>query len=182
MSDLKTPPPRPSTAHVTTPPMAALRGMPRPRVVTISFWCWMLAGLLAAGTVVLLATKIDPMLAEFARLARISDPEASQATIDQVAAVSVLLVLGAAALFGLLGVGFAAAMRSGSNGARLVLALLALPAVGYGSYLAIAATDAMLGPTRATITYVLLGYTAAVLTAAVCLFLPGARRWFHRPR
>jgi hypothetical protein len=182
MSEVTAPPPRPSTERTTAAPMAALRDQPRPKVVTVSFWCWMIASLVVGAAIALLSTKIEPMRAEFARLARTSDPAATQATVDRVAGASVLLVLGTGAILGLLALTLAGALRAGRNWARILLTLIALIAMAYGAFLATAANDAMLGNLRMVISVVLLAYTAIVATAAICMLLPGTKTWFHRPR
>jgi hypothetical protein len=182
MSELKAPPPRPSTERVAAPPMAALRDMSRPRAVTVSFWGWMLASLVVAAAVALQSTKIDPMQTEFARVASISDPGTSPETIDRVAGVSVLLLLGVGALLGLLGLMLAGALRAGRNWARLLLTLVALSALGYAAFLGAAANDAMFGTLRSPISLVLAAYAAVITVAGVSMLLPGTKPWFHRPR
>jgi hypothetical protein len=182
MSELIAPPPRPSTERVAAPPMAALRDMPRPRAVTVSFWSWVLASLVVAAAVALQSTRIEPMRTEFTRVASTSDPGASPEIIDRVAGVSVLLLLGVGALLGLLGLMLARALRAGRNWARIVLTLVAVIAIGYAAFLVTAANDAMFGTLRNPISQVLLAYAATITVAAVSMLLPAAKPWFHRPR
>src|ERR1700741_811495 len=94
MSELGAPPPRPSTARLSTPPMAALEEIPRPRAMAVSFWCWLAGSLLVAAVVAVTSTRTDPMRTEFARLAGERDPAATQATTEPVASASVLVVIG----------------------------------------------------------------------------------------
>jgi hypothetical protein len=182
MSDLGAPPPRPSTARLSMPPMAALEDLSRPRVLTVSFWCWLLGSLLAGATVALTATKSGAMRAEFARLASERDSEAPQSTIDSVASASVLIVIGAGITLALLGLLLAGAMRSGRGWARVFLTVIALLAVVYAGLVSSALTDPMLDSLRTPVTAGLLAYTALVIIATVCMFLPGASAWFRRPK
>jgi predicted nicotinamide N-methyase len=162
--------------------MAALQALPRPRAVSASFWCWLAGSLLVGAIVALASTKIEPMRAEFAQLTGTSDPAAAQATIDKVATASVLLVIGSGAMLGLLALALAGAMWAGKPWARVVLAALALTALAYAVFVSIAMTDAMLGDLRDAVSGGLLAYSAVVLVAAVCMYLPGTGPWFRRPR
>lgn len=182
MGDLGAPPPRPSTARLSTPPMAALEELARPRAITVSFWCWVAGSLLAGAIGALAATKIDPMRAEFARLAGERDPDATQATLDQVASASVLVVIGVGMLLAVLGLAVAGALRAGRGWARAVLTIVAAAAVAYAALMSSALTDAMLGDLRGPVTAGLLACTALVLVATVAMFLPGTGAWFRRPR
>jgi hypothetical protein len=164
------------------PPMAALRDLPRPRVIVVSFWCWLAASLLAGAAVALTSAKIDPMRAEFARLAEADDHDAMQVTIDRVASTSVLVVIGTGALLGVLGLALGLAMRAGRGWARGMLALVAVVAVAYAALVTSALTDPMLDDLRTPTTAVLLAYTVVVIVATVCMFLPGTRAWFRRPK
>jgi hypothetical protein len=182
MSDLGAPPPRPSTARLSMPPMAALAELPRPRAITVSFWCWTIGGLMLGATVALVATKIDPMHAEFARLARDRDPDTAATTINSVATASVLVVVGAGVLLAALGLALAGGLRAARGWARGFLTVVALAAVGYAVLMSSALTGAMLEELRVPVITGLLGYTALVVVGAVWMFLPGTRDWFRRPR
>jgi hypothetical protein len=164
------------------PPMAALQALLRPRAVTTSFWCWLTGSLLVGATVALWSTKIEVLRAEFARLTSTRDPTATQATLDKVAAASVLLVIGAGAVLGVLALALAAAMWAGHNWARVVLAALALIALAYAVFVSAAVTDATLGNLTGAVNVGLLAYSAVVLVASVCMYLPGTGPWFRRPR
>jgi hypothetical protein len=181
MSDFGAPPPRPSTARLSMPPMAALSELPRPRVIAVSFWSWIIGGVVLGATVALAATKVDPMHAEFARLARDRDPDTAAATINSVATASVLVVIGAGGLLAVLGMAFAAGLRAARGWARVFLTLIAIAGVGYAALMSSALTSTMLGELRAPVIAGLLGYTVLVLVAAVWMFLPGTRDWFRRP-
>ena len=182
MSDLGAPPPRPSTARLSMPPMAALEDLSRPRVLTVSFWCWLLGSLLGAVSVAVTATKMSAMRAEFARLASERDGEAAQSTIDSVAAASVLIVIGVGIVLALFGLLLAGAMRAGRGWARIFLSVIAVLVAAYVALVSSALTDPMLDTLRTPVTAGLLGYVALVVVAAVCMFLPGASAWFRRPK
>ena len=176
------PPPRPSTARQSLPPIAAVQALPRPRVVSVSFWCWLASSLLLGATTAVGSTNIGPMRTEFARLAGNRDAAATQATIDRVACVSVLVVIGTGAIVGVLGLALAGTLRAGHNWARVILTTLALIAVAYAVFVSTAVTDTMLGDLRGMVRAGLRAYTPMVLVAAVCMYLPGTSSWFHRQR
>ena len=173
------PPPRPSTARRAMPPMAALQALPRPLAVTASFWCWLAGSLLVGAAVALGSTKTGPLRAEFAQLTSTSDPAATQATIEKVATASVLLVMGSGAMLGVLAPALAGAMWARRNWARVVLAALALIAIAYAVFVSTAVTDAMLGNLSGAVSAGLRAYSAVVLVAAVCMYLPGTGSWFR---
>jgi hypothetical protein len=181
MSNVGAPPPRPSTARLSMPPMAALEELPRPRSITLSFWCWVFGGVLAVAVVGLLATRADVLHAEFARLAREDDGKASRATIDGVANASVLIVIGAGALVAVLGVLLAPGLRAARGWARALLAVVALAALAY-VILASSTLNDLLTDLRGPIVVGLAAYALLVIVAAVGMFLPGTSAWFQRPR
>jgi len=159
--------------------MAALLDLARPRAVDVSFWCWFAGSLLVAAAVGLVSTRTAPMRAEFARLAGIGDPEASTATIDRVAAVSVLAVIGTGAILGVLGLVVAGLMRAGRNGARVCLVVVALVAVAYTAFCSTSLTEPMLGDRGGLVSVILLAYTATILAGVVCMYLPAGKAWFY---
>lgn len=179
MSGGGSPPPRPSTARRSVPPVTAVRELPRPRAVTVSFWSWCVATVLVGAAVAMVATKIGPMRAEFARLAREADSAASGETVDQVGAVAVMLVIGVGTFLAVLELLLAAAMRARRNGARLLLMLFAALGVAYGLVVASAVTEAMVGDLHDEVRVGLLAYATAALVGAVCLFPPSAKTWFR---
>jgi hypothetical protein len=182
MSEIGAPPPRPSTARLSAAPLAVLRDLPRPRAVAVSFWCWLIASLLVGASVAVGSTRIEDMRAEFARLAGIGDPEATQATIDRVADASVLVVIGTGGLLGVLGLLLAGPMRAGRGWARFCLAVVAVLALVYAVFVTTAVTEEMLGDLRVPVAAGLLAFAATATVAAVCTYLSGTRTWFHRPK
>jgi ABC-type sugar transport system permease subunit len=162
--------------------MAALQELPRPRAIVMSFWCWLVAGVVVGGTVALAYTRLDPMRTEFARLARDRDSGASQATIDRVASASVLIVIGTGVALCVLCLALALVLRAGRGWGRVFLAVVALIAVVYAAVVSSAVTDPMLDDLRTPVVAGLLGFTVLVLVAAVSMFLPGTTAWFRRPK
>lgn len=160
------PPPRPSTARLTAPPVTARQSMPRPRTVTVSCWLWFLAAGLALATAAATLTRLDALRAELTRVARDNDPAATADTLDRVVDVSVLVIVGGGPLLGALGVLVALALRAGRGWSRVTLVAIALLACVYAVFV----VDAT-GP-------LVVGYAAVTVVAAVCVYLPGARRWF----
>jgi hypothetical protein len=143
------PPPRPSTARLTAPPIAARQDVPRPRLVTVSCRLWWLAGALAGLTVLFALTRVGAIRAELARVARDGDPSATPEAV------------------GLAGALFALGLRAGRRWARLTLVALTPLAIGYG-VLVVDATG-----------WIVLTYSAVAVAAAVCMHLPGASRWLR---
>lgn len=160
------PPPRPSTARLTTPPVTARHSMSRPPAVTASGWLWFLAAALALVTAVGALTRLDALRAELTRVARDNDPAATPDVLDRVVDVSVLVIVGGGPLLGAVGVLVALALRAGRGWSRVALVAVALAACVYAVYV-VAATGPMV-----------VGYAAVAVAAAVCMYLPGAGRWF----
>jgi hypothetical protein len=161
--------------------MAFMQSLSRPRAVTIAFWSWMLGSLLVAVPVVLSSMKVETMRTEFARLASQTDPAASEATVDRVAGVSVLIVVGTGAVLGLLGLLLAGPMRNGRNWARILLTVVALIAVVHAAFVTTAVTGPMLEELRTAVAAGFLAFAGVVLIGTVCMFQPGTRAWFRRP-
>jgi heme/copper-type cytochrome/quinol oxidase subunit 1 len=182
MPDLGEPPPRPSTARMSMPPMAALEDLSRPRAIAVSFWSWFVGSVLLAGVAAVTATKADAMHTEFARLARENDADASQKTIDSVAGASVLVVIGAGVLLALLGVTLCWGVRAARGWARIFLTVVGIAGVAYAALVSSALTDPMLEDLRGPVTVGLLVYTALVVVATLCMYLRGTGAWFRRPR
>jgi hypothetical protein len=99
-----------------------------------------------------------------------------------VADASVLVVIGTGGLLGLLCLTLAGAVLAGRGWARLVLMVVAVIALAYVALTVPAATEAMLGDVHTVVGAGLLAYAAVVVVATVCMYLPGTRAWFHRPK
>lgn len=160
------PPPRPSTARLSAPPLAARQTMSRPRAVSVSWWLWWLAAVLAVVTATLALTRLDEVRAELARIAQDSDPSATPDMVDRVVDLSVLVIVGGGLLLGVAGVLTALALRARRRWSRPTLITLTLLACTYAVFV-VDATG-----------WLVLGYAAVTVAAAVCMYLPGVRRWF----
>jgi hypothetical protein len=134
--------------------------------VAVSGWLWWLAAVLAVLAVVFALTRLDAMRAELDRAARDSDPSAAPDVIDQVVDLSVLVIVGGGLVLGLVGALLALGLRAGRGWTRVTLVVVALLAVAYG-VLVVSATG-----------WLVLAYSGVAVAAAVCMYLPGARRWF----
>lgn len=159
------PPPRPSTARLNAPPLAARRDLPRPPVVVLSCWLWWLGAALAVLIVVLTAGRLDAVRAELGQAVRDSDPSASSDRVEQVVDLSVLVIVVGGLLFGVVGGLLALRLRAGRRWARLALTIVAVLVVAYG-VLVFGATG-----------WLVLGYLAVVVVAAVLMYLRGSTRW-----
>ena len=159
------PPPRPSTARLSAPPLAARRGSPRPRVVTVSCWLWWLAAGLAVVTVALTLGRLDTVRAELGQAVRDSDPSATPDRVDQVVDLSVLVIVGGGLLLGVVGGLLALRLRAGRRWARLALTIVAVLVVAYG-VLVFGATG-----------WLALGYGGLAVVAVVFMYLRGSTRW-----
>lgn len=160
------PPPRPSTARTSAPPLSAMRSLPRPKQITVAFWLWQLAAALAIAAAVLAVGRLDALREEFRVEARENDATAGAGTLGRVADLSVLIVVGGGLLVGVLAVLFAAAMRAGKGWARGMLVLVVLLAVAYA------------GLVVAPMGWLVLAAAGAAVVAGVCMYLPGSRPWF----
>jgi hypothetical protein len=164
------------------PPMAALEDLPRPRVIAVSFWSWLVGSLLLAAVTAVTVTKTGAMRTEFARLARENDADATRKTIDSVATASVLVVVGTGALLAVLGLVLCRGVRAARGWVRILLTVVAVAGVGYAALVSSALTGPMLDDLQGAVTVGLLAYTALVVVAGLCMYLPGSGAWFRRPR
>lgn len=151
---------------MSAPPIAARRDLPRPRVVTVSFWLWWVAGVLALATVLVTLTRLDAVRAELAGVARDSDPAATTDMVDRVVDLSLAVIVGGGLSLGILGGLLALRLRAGRGWARVTLIALTLLAVVY-AVLVVSATGGLV-----------LAYATVAVAAGVCMYLPGAGRWF----
>jgi len=161
------PPPRPSTARLSAPPIAARQDVPRPRPVVVSCRLWLLAGALAVLTVMFALTRLDAIRTDLANVARESDSSATPAMVERVVNLSMLVIIVGGALLGVASALFALGLRAGRRWARLTLATLTVLAIGY-AVLVVSATG-----------WLVLAYAAVSLAAAVCMYLPSASRWLR---
>jgi len=160
------PPPRPTTARLSAPPLSAMRDRPRPWSVMAAFWLWVAGGLAALAAVALVAGRLDELRAEFVREARANDPTATADTVERVADLSVLVITGGGLLLAVTGVLSAVAMRAGRNWARILLVVVAALAVGWAVLVVAPA-----GP-------LVVAVAAAAVVAVVLSYLPRSKPWF----
>jgi hypothetical protein len=160
------PPPRPSTARLSSPPIAAQRELARPRVVTVSCWLWLAAALVAMAAVASTVSRLDAVRADLRRAVLESDSAATQDTVDQVVDASVLVIIIGGLVLGVVSGLVALGLRAGRGWARVTLIGFAVLAVGYGVLV------------RSETGWLVLGYAGLTVAGAVCMYLPGSRRWF----
>jgi hypothetical protein len=132
--------------------------------VTVSCWLWWVAGVLAVAAVVVTLTRLDAVRAELADVAR--DSDAAPDMVDRVVDLSVVVIIGGGLFLGVLGGLLASRLRAGRGWARVTLIALTLLGVVY-AVLVVSATG-----------WLVLVYAAVTVAAAVCMYLPGAGRWF----
>ena len=159
------PPPRPSTARLNAPPLASRQGLPRPWAVTLSCWLWWLAAMWAVATVAATVGRLEAVRAELGQAVRDSDSSATADRVEQVVDLSVLVIIGGGALFGILVVLLASRLRAGRRWARLALTFVAALVVAYG-VLVVGVTG-----------WFVLGYVGLVVVATVLMYLPAGGRW-----
>jgi hypothetical protein len=134
--------------------------------VTVSWWLWWLAAVLAVVTAALALTRLDDVRVELARVTRDSDPSATPDMVGRVVDLSVLVIVGGGLVLGVSGVLVALALRARRRWSRAALITLTLLACTYAVFV-VDATG-----------WLVLGYAAVTVVAAVCMYLPSVRRWF----
>jgi hypothetical protein len=112
------------------------------------------------------ASRLDAVRADLARVVLESDPSATQETADRVVDLSVLVIIIGGLVLGVVGGLVALGLRAGRGWARVTLTGVTVLAVGYGVLV------------RSATGWLVLGYAALSVLAAVCMYLPGSRRWF----
>ena len=132
----------------------------------MSCWLWLAAAAVAVVTVLVTVSRLDAVRADLGRVVLDSDPSATRDTADRVVDVSVLVIIIGGLVLGVAGGLFALGLRAGRGWARVTLTGVAVLAVGYG-VLVESATG-----------WLVLGYAVLAVSAAVCMYLPGSRRWF----
>jgi hypothetical protein len=134
--------------------------------VTVSCWLWLVAAVVAIATVALTVSRLDAVRADLGRAVLDSDPATTQDTVDRVVHVSVLVIIIGGLVLGVAGGLVALGLRAGRGWARVTLIGLAVLAVGYGVLV------------RSETGWLVLGYATLAVVGAVCMYLPGSRRWF----
>ncbi len=166
------PPARPSRATRAMP--SELAALPRPRIIDLSYWLWLVACLVgvitAAATLRYFGDLQDAMFSIVER----QFPDEARATNAEVATAAVAILIGAGVLVILVQMAMAMAMHSGRGWARFALILPALLGVLY--------SITVFGTAPAMTKVGLLAATVLMVIAVIPMFLPGARAWFAQRR
>lgn len=141
-------------------------------MLTASWVLWMLAGLALLVSVVLPLIGIGDLEADLRAAVGRDFPNETAGTLDRVIATAEAVLIGGGVLLALAEAGFAAAMRSGRGGARIVLVLLLVPVLLHAWLL-----TGVAPPLTAAV--LVIGTVPAVV-ASILMFLPGAAAWFAR--
>lgn len=171
-SDGSRPPMRPKF-EFRSPPSAV--AAPRPQVLTVSWALWLVAAVAGLVAVVGPLLGLGDFQADLRAVVERDYPTETPVTRDRVVTLATTVLIGGGILLASLEAGFAAAMRSGHGGARIVLVLVFVPVVLHALLLLSVAPPV-------TAAGLVVGIALA-LVAAVLMFLPDAGAWFaRRPR
>lgn len=164
------PPPPPSDYSV--PPSIPVRG-PRPRVVEISFWLWIIDLVIAVIGCVVAFSQLDRIRAEAINRVLVQTPTLDRGSIENVATAVLIGTVAVVLLFVIAEIVFVFLMRGGRNWARIVLAVVG----GLGVLFEIIGLAGLTGSMLA----VALAQLLLILGAIATMFAPAANAWF-RPR
>jgi hypothetical protein len=166
------PPTRPSLATRAMPSELAAR--PRPRAIDGSYWLWLTACLVGVITAAATLRYFGELQAAILSIVEQQFPLETPGTHENVATATLAILIGAGVVVVLVQMAFAMAMHSGRGWARFALILPALLVALYSvAVFGIAPTMTKAG---------LLTTAAMMVSAAVPMFLPGARAWFAQQR
>ncbi|MGH3985353.1 MAG: hypothetical protein ACRDST_22365 [Pseudonocardiaceae bacterium] len=151
-----------------------LAALPRPRIIDVSYWVWLLTCLVgvitAAATLRYFGDLQDAMMSIVER----QFPGETPATYAEVATAALATLIGAGVVVILVQMALAMAMHSGRGWARFALILPA----GLGVLYSIAVFSTAPAMTKVG----LLATTVLMVIAVIPMFLPGARAWFAQRR
>jgi uncharacterized membrane protein len=147
-----------------------LAARPRPRAIDVSYWLWLGACLVGVITAAATLRYFGELQAAVLSLVEQQFPRETPGTRENVATATLATLIGAGVLVVLVQMAFAMAMHSGRGWARFALILPALLVALYS--VAVFGTAPMMTKVG------LLTTIALMVTAAVPMFLPGARAWF----
>ncbi|MGH3545715.1 MAG: hypothetical protein ACRDPW_07310 [Mycobacteriales bacterium] len=141
-------------------------------------WLWFSAAVIVLLTEAAVLTQFDRVHRQLEAAVRRQDSTVDQATIDRVADVSLILLIGLAALLAIIVLLFAAMMQRGRGWARWCLVIVAVLLGGYGFAVVSGLND--LGGLGDVVTGGLLLYSVTSLAGCAAMFSPPARPWFAR--
>jgi hypothetical protein len=146
---------------------------PRPKLIDLSFWLWLGAGVVGVITAIVTLRHFGELKAVVLAIVEQQYPLETSATREKVAGATVATLIGAGALITLLQATLALTMRSGRGWARLpLIGLTILGALYSVKVFAEAPPITQAG---------LLGTVALTVIASAPMFLPANRPWFaHR--
>lgn len=166
------PPPRPSVATRALP--SEVPAPPRPRLIDLSYWLWLGAGVVGVVTAVATLRHFGELKTLVLAIVDQQYPLETPGTREKVAGATVVTLIGAGAMIALLQTMLAVTMRSGRGWARFVMIGLTVLGALYGV--------AVFGAAPPTIRFGLLGTIALMVIASVLMVLPGNRAWFDHRR
>lgn len=146
---------------------------PRPRLIDLSYWLWLAAGVVGIITAIATLRYFGELKAVVLAIVEQQYPLETPPTREKVAGAAVATLIGAGALIALVQMTLAVTMRSGRGWARFALIGFTVCGALYG----VAVFGASPSITRAG----LLATAALIVIASAPMFLPGNRSWFaHR--
>lgn len=174
----RTSPSRPSTAPHIRPPVTQLREQTCPRPITISLWLWFASTMTVLGVAALALARFDRIYQYLIELAQQRDATADPATLDRVADISIIVIVGIAVLLAVVQLLLAYLMHRGRGWTRWGLVISAGLIACYG--LLVANGTGMLDALGAVVAAAILLHGVLALLAVVAMFLPSASPWFRR--
>lgn len=145
---------------------------PRPRLIDLSSWLWLAAGLVGLVTAIATLRHFGELEALVLAFMEQHYPLETPATREKVALAAVATLIGGGALIALLQMTLALTMRSGRGWARFALIGLTMCGALYVRVFGAAPAITQAG---------LLATAALIVIASTPMFLTGNRSWFaHR--
>lgn len=146
---------------------------PRPRLIDVSCWLWLGAGVVGVITTIATLRYFGELKTLVLTIIEQRYPLETPATREKVAGATVATLIGAGALIALLQTTLALTMRSGRGWARFALVGLTILGALY--------SVRVFGTAPPVIRAGLLSAVALMVIASTPMFLPGNRPWFaHR--
>ncbi|HEY3896207.1 MAG TPA: hypothetical protein VGL88_12650 [Pseudonocardiaceae bacterium] len=162
----------PPPGDYSAPSSIPVRG-PRPRVVEISFWLWIIDLVIAVIGCVVAFSQLDRIRTEAINRILVQTPTLDRGSIENVATAVLIGTVAVVLLFVIAEIVFVFLMRGGRNWARIVLAVVG----GLGVLFEIIGLAGLTG----SMFVVALAQLLLILGAIATMFAPAANAWF-RPR